>query len=328
MNNVERQYAFIQKITIVETGNEILPDNIISCDLVENSNMNGTMLMLTLNDAGGYYRDNLKVKFETEIEVTYGDQLNLNSDITIDKFVVIVPESNGKQFYIEAMQKDCYMMKKPSNYPVFFPNSTPKDILKRIVPDLKLDVDDINQHGFYHLNTGSSISRLIRSMARDYGCLAYYFRRTLCFKKIKPLLLGTAKFTFESGTNSENIAIKSFSINDREYMLKRLLDKKFIRWNTIDGMQESIGTNQDVTLITAGNKGALDNQKIAIIPTITIDTYGVSSLKPGVLSNVIIHMPYQDKVIDETLPEKQLIEMVTHHTQGNMYSCRIRLGIL
>lgn len=329
----DRQYTFIQKIAVVQADGkklDVLPDSVISCHIIENANMNGTQLILKLNDPSGQYRDNYNIKYLTELEITYGDVLNTErSEMAIDSFIVMLPTSENNQMKIEGLQKTCHQLKQPASRPRFFTNKTPNQIISALVPGIKLDIDNLGP-GTYHLNAGANTSRLIRNMARDYGCIAYYCRGTLYFKQISKLFNTTPLYTFESGNNKASLPIQRYTFIDEQYLYDRLLDRTFVQWDTENGMMYSSDSGDDrfgSVLVTTGTTTALDSQGKAIIPVMTLELFGLAQLVPGVLGNVVISVSQSEKVLDETHPEKQLLNKVVHYTKGCNYSCVIETGI-
>ncbi|MCG3884119.1 hypothetical protein I3271_05415 [Photobacterium leiognathi] len=329
----DRQYTFIQRIAVIDkSGNKthIAPDSVISADLTEHANMNGTILILELNDPATEYRDNLKIRYGTVLEITYGDVLNKNTELTIDKFFVLASPSEKQVLTLELIQLDCYNLKKPANQPQFFVDAEPSAILKKLVGSVPVIVDCPAIKGTYHLNAGGNASRLIRKMARDYGCLAYYSRGKFYFVSTSKAIAKDSKITLEYGNNEAKFPIQRYKINDRLFMYETILDKQFIRWETTAGMQKSINSGDDTNgtvVITAATEKALTNQGKTIIPTVTVDTAGFGDFKAGLSCALVLRINQAQKELDETLKERQLIEFVTHHAKGNQYLCRLGLGV-
>ncbi|MEC6832971.1 hypothetical protein VXS06_14485 [Photobacterium toruni] len=327
----DRQYTFIQRLAIVDkNGNKqyILPDSVISADITEHSNMNGTLLILKLNDPATEYRDNLKVKFGAILEVTYGCVINKNDDLVIDSFFIMPSQSENGTLTIEAIQVDCYKLKKPAQRPQFFVEQSPASILKQLIKNKPIVVDCPNGIGTYHLNVGGNASRLIRTMARDYGCLAYYSRGTFYFVSIKSAMDKKSNIILENGNANAKYPILNYKIHDSLFMFDSMLKRKFIRWSTTAGMEESTNSHDNGTvIITAANKPALTNQGRTIIPTATVDTAGYGGFKSGLSCQLVLRVNQAEKELDETLKERQLIDSVTHHVKGNQYICRLKLGV-
>ena len=232
MDNNKRQYILIQRIYLLLKDHKkapIVPDSVVSCDITEHANMAGTILLMTLNDSAGQFRDNLKLKYGSVIEVSYGDVLNDNGNMIIDNFVVLSAISAGKNLMLECIQQTCYELKQPAKLPRFFVDKPPSAILKALLNGVKLHIDCDNLSGTYHLNAGANASRLIRTMARDHGCLAYYLRNVFYFVDIKKAMATNSGITLESGNNKAKYPIQHYVINDKLYMFERILDKKFLQ---------------------------------------------------------------------------------------------------
>lgn len=324
---MSRSYPFVQHI-VVDGQKEILPDHVLSCSVIESGDMSGTKLLLQVSDRYAYYRDELGITEGTELEITCGDPDGRGDDIFIDTYVVMPPVAIDGMLKIEGFQKQCHQLKQPAREPQFFVDQAPDKILKALIPDAKIEADHFSQRGTYHLNPGASRSRLIRSMARDYGAMAFYSRGTFYFLNTDNLLSGQAELTIEHNNPMAEASIHSYQINDQTFMYRRVLNRRYVRWDTVAGLETSEGDPENGTvMITAPNPEALDNQADAVIPLLVAELLGNSLFAPGKVLNVILNLNSPEKVIDETMPEVQVINQVTHHQQNGRYHCRLELGV-
>lgn len=322
---MSRVYPLVQEIS-VDGQHGVLPDHVIECSIIENGDMSGTKLIMYLSDRNAYYRDDLGIRKDTEIELTYGDPEGRGDNIFIDTFTVMTPTAQGDVLKIEGFQKHCHLLKQPAQKAQFFVDQDPEKIIRALIPGVKLDVDSAKP-GTYHLNPGASPSRLIRNMARDYGAMAFYCRGTFYFKRLNALLSQQPAFTYEHQNPSAEVSINHYQICDKSYMYKRVLNRQYIRWDTVEGLQKDGDPQNGIVMVTAPTAEALDNQNQAVIPVLEVDMLGNSSFMPSLAVNVVLNLGDTEKVIDETLPEKQLISRVTHYQTGNRYLCRQELGV-
>lgn len=327
----EKEYVFIQRISIKQDNkiiNEILPDHVVNCAIIENANMDGTFISMLLLDPVAEYRDAMHVKNGTEIEVVYGDPRGAGDNIYIDSFIVMPPVATKGGFSVEGFQKTIHELKKPAKQARYFANRTPAQIIQLLMPAISYNIDTFSTTGTYHLNAGAKPSRLIRQMARDYGAIAYYCRGTFYFKRIDGLLNQKTAFTFEHDNPRAEVVIAQYDMSDLTYMYERLYKRKYIQWDTVSGMMASNGNTEFGTIpISTSGKHALDNQNKGVIPILTTSQFGNTDFKPGILIKVIFNLGVIDRVIDEALPENQIIDTVSHYQTRNSYICKTILGI-
>ncbi|UTM60424.1 hypothetical protein L4174_023865 (plasmid) [Photobacterium sp. CCB-ST2H9] len=322
-----RQFPLIQKVRVNE-GAFIVPDHIVRCSIIESADMSGTKLILELYDPVAAYRDELKIKEGTELEVTYGDPGGRGGDIFIDTFVVMPPKFEDNIFHVEGFQRTCHQLKQPVKTPTFFVEQTPEQILNRVLTGVKIECDTFNEYGTYHLNAGTSKSKLIRTMARDYGAIAYYSRGSIYFKSVPQLKKRKFELSFEHQNPDAEISISSFRLQDQTYMYDRLLNRMYARWDTEEGLQVArAGGENGFVMISPPFLSALDNQNITLIPVMWATTLGNTQIQPGLPCKVVFHLSNKERVIDEALPEKQYIQQVTHYQEGSRYLCLTGLGV-
>ncbi|GAL07929.1 tail length [Photobacterium aphoticum] len=158
--------------------------------------------------------------------------------------------------------------------------------------------------------------------------MVFYSRGTLYFKDITNLANQAPVMTFEHKNPQAAINMAKLNIINQSMMYQRTLNREYMQWDTVAGLTKSGKPDNGSVMITSGTAGALDNQNDAIIPMIDCELFGNSSFAPGIVVNVVLHLGIPDKVIDEAVPEVQIINRVTHHQLGSRYLCRVELGVL
>lgn len=332
MSNInDRSGVFIHKIEVIngtQAVGEIMFNHITDACIIENASMDGVLLIANIVDPNLEYRDKLKIGLNTILQVTYGDSNINNGELYIDRFVVMQHESMGGILNIQGFQETIHKLKRPANGPTFFTCRTPHEILARLMPNVTLNVDNFPV-GTYHITPGLKPSRLIRSMCRDYGAVAFYCRGTFFFKRLADLYSHESKFSFGYNDNTADIVINKYCISNQKFMYERILDRRYVQWDTVlglitSGKDRSFGT----VSITAGNDSSVYNQHQAIVPTLVADHAGIFSVKPGLCIDISILNPeLTDRPIDESIISKQFINSVTHYQKGTSYVCRTELGI-
>ncbi|MCR9488453.1 hypothetical protein [Vibrio alginolyticus] len=324
MSNQEREYFFVQKVTV--EGEDIFMPHVQSCAYIENASMEGVKLILTLMDQAGTYRDDYNLEEGQEIEITFAEPGGRGDEIWIETFVVAKPEAKEGLLVINGFAKSTHALKQPALKPRFFSQKQPKDILSQLLPGLKVDADTFERGGTYHLLPGVPPARLIRSMARDYGAACFISRGTIYFKALKRLTMAE-DFKIEYGNPNADYSFSRYVMLGERYLDQRLLNKSYVSWDTVEGMKTAVnGSSGAKVLVSVEQRKALNNQHIAIIPLLDVELVGNSKLAPLQVGTVLFHKKMPQDQLNEALPEKMLINSVTHYEEGNRYLCRVELG--
>lgn len=319
-----RDYFLVQKVEV--GGQEVLMEHVHSCAYIENASMEGVKLILEVQDAIGQYRDDYGIKEGAEIEVTLADPLGRGDDIWIETFTVLKPESKEGMLTVNGFSKDIHALKQPATSPMFFNGKQPKEILAALCPNLKVDAPSFEKSGTYHLNAGGTPARLIRSMARDYGSVCFVARGTIYLKPLKTMSL-SPEMTIENGNPNAEYSFSRFTMIGEKSLYERILNKSYVSWDTVEGMQSAVnGSSGAPTLISVEQAKALNNQHVGIVPLLDVELNGNSKLIPAMPIAVLFHKQMPVNELDESLPEVQVINSVTHYQQGNRYLCRVELG--
>lgn len=320
---MSKEYFLVQSVKV--NGNDVLVEHVSELAYIEVASMDGNKLVMNVQDQAGIYRDNYELRIGAEVEITFADVNERGDSVWIERFIVARAPVKDGLLEVEAFQKDAKNLKEPSVKVRFFVEMQPKDILSELLPHLKIDCDTFEKGATYHLNAGGTKSRLIRSMARDYGAVCFICRGTLYFKSLKQLAMTEAfKLEHSNPENAEH-SIARYSIIGEEDLFKRVLNRNYATWDTVTGMSES-GTGP-ATLISVNQIKALNNQSIGIIPVIDVELTGHTQFKPIAVCSVILHKQLPQSEVDESMPELQIINRVTHYQKGNRYQCRIELGV-
>ncbi len=322
---MSKSYFLVQKITV--NGEDVILEHMRSCTYIEPASMEGVKIILELVDHVGLYRDDYGMQEGAEIEVTFADIYEQGDESWIQKFIIAAPVSADGILTVNGFGKDTHALKTPADVPRFFTNKQPKEILAALLPSLKVDSDSFEQGATYHLNAGGTPSRLIRSMARDYGALCFICRGTVYFKSIRNLAM-TEAFTLEEGNPLAEIGIAHYQLIGERALYERVLNRSYIRWDTVTGMETAKrGTSGARTLISVPQAKALSNQHLAIVPVLDIELTGNTEFMPAKVCSVLFHKQHPETELDETLPERQIINQVAHYQRGDRYQCRLELGI-
>ncbi len=298
-----------------------------ACTYIEPASMEGVKIILELADHVGLYRDDYGMQEGAEIEVTFADIDESGNQTWIERFIITTPTSKEGVLTVNGFGKDTHRLKTPAITPRFFVNKQPKDILAALLPSLKVSADNFEQGATYHLNAGGTPARLIRSMARDFGSLCFICRGTVYFKSIRKLAM-SEEFTLESGNPTAEMTMAHYQLIGERALYERMLNRDYVRWDTVAGLETARnGSSGARTLISVPQAKALNNQHIALIPVLDVELAGNTLFMPAKVCSVLFHKYLPETELDETLPEKQIINQVAHYQRGNRYQCRLELGV-
>ncbi|WP_432773931.1 hypothetical protein [Vibrio parahaemolyticus] len=320
---MSKEYFLVQKV--VTNGEEINIEHVHMFAYIESGSMDGNKLIMDVMDQAAIYRDNFKIQKGSILNVTLADTTSRGDQVWIENFVVGKATSENGELKIEAFHQDAHLLKEQVIKPRFFVNKQPREILAELLPHLKLECDMFDKGATYHLNAGGTKSRLIRIMARDYGAMAFINRGTMYFKSIKNITM-TEQFKLEySNPDKADYSIARYSIIGEEALFERVLNRNYIAWDTVQGMQSA--GNGPAVVISVNQAKALKNQRVSIIPVLDVELTGNTQFKPMCVCSVLFHKQLPVNELDESLPEKQIINQVVHYQSGNRYQCRLELGV-
>lgn len=321
-----REYLFLQKVvTNGDLNKSVLIEHVKSFAFIESGSADGNKIIMRLLDSAALYRDDFGIKKDAELTVSLADLHGKGDQSWTEKFIISKASTIDGLYEVEGFEKNCHQLKKPVDKPRFFTKMQPRDILKELLPDLRIESDNFERGATYHLNSGGTKARLIRSMARDFGSMFFISRGVVHFKSIKNLTM-EKEFTLEhSNPTQADHSIANYQIIGEESMFERVLNREYVGWDVVDGIQKA-GTGAKVHVSVPQAK-ALKNQCVGFIPVLDVELNGNTKFMPGKVCEVLFHKQVPAQELDETLPDKQVMTQVVHYQSGNRYQCRIDLGV-
>ncbi|UTZ44586.1 hypothetical protein [Vibrio campbellii] len=320
---MNKEYFLVQKVTVHDE--EMLVDHIKEFAFIENGSMDGNKLLMKVLDSAAVYRDDFGIKRGTQITVTLADWNNKGDQVWIERFIVAKASLVNGFFEIEGFEKTIHQLKQQVDTPRFFVNKQPREILAELVPNLKLNCDEFDRGTTYHLNSGGTKSRLIRAMARDYGAMCFISRGVVHFKSIKNLPMAKDFKLEHSNPLKAEHTIAHYQIIGEEGLFERVLNREYVDWNIVEGIQK-YGSGAKV-MVSVPQAKALKNQNVSIIPILDVELNGFTTFMPMKVCEVLFHKQIAAQELDESLPERQIINQVVHYQSENKYQCRLELGV-
>lgn len=324
---MRRDSPFLQSLKV--DGREIPLGRVINYSYIESLDLSYPGVIIEIRDVDSFIRDDMGLKKGSIIETEMGDVNGVGDRFFSERFVVgPFPIKNGV-ITVEAFQESVHRLKQPAVRPIYFANKTPAQVLKRLLPELRVECS-INTLGTYHLDVGGSASRLLRSMERDLGAAIWVNRGVVHCHKLDRVM--EAKPLLKMGLNTqqaEAVITTHRRVNDQA-IFERQQKKQYCSWSIDKGISRS-NTNADrapVMLSYPQSQQLLDNQSLYVQTVMEFETVGNSDFAPSVMLDFELIKLSATGEIDESIGSKLTIEKVTHFEQAEKYLNLIFVGEL
>ncbi|MGL4901218.1 MAG: hypothetical protein ACRCZA_05710 [Shewanella sp.] len=316
---------FLQSMKIKDQ--DVGTHSVSSITYIERLNMTCPKLMLVLIDRDKAFQDEMEIADGVEIELALGDVDARGQALFKDKFVIGSTWSEGGKLHIEALQADIFRIKQAEPKPLFFSDKTPQQILSKVFSGLKLEVDRFELKRTYHVNSGSTIAKMLLQMCTDYGAAMWLCRGTLYMKKLTPKMKGKEGYRFEFlRNNSDNPLIQSY---DKHYAKTAQVDSTIrarFGWSITKGLLKSDATNAPLTYCPNVPEPQLKLGNVFVANVLNCTMAGNGDFEPFQSVELEIHRMTQEQLLDESVDKDQLIVGVRHYQQGMKFISVVELG--
>ena len=331
MQPIAQEDFLIQKVTLLKNDQ---PEGVFDLSFlkeatfVESIDLSGPRLVMTFDDQHSIIRDYFKTQERDVIEVRLSDiWLRDGFDKTI-QFVIWTMPVSGNMVTLNCMQRNVDALKRPARDTIIFTRKTADIVLRRLAPGLRYDIGAYPATEDYHLLPGERPTRLLRQIAAEKGCLCFWKRGTLVFKKLTELLKNAAAHTYEHGEPNVNDQIIKFARPNARSVIADRIDRNVIGWDMVNGVVRSAKkTTKPPEWVSVFRPVTLSNLLAVPYPAIDILVKGNGALTPGEALALKWHMDKIDAPIDESLPVKVVIGTVAHYYAGQKYYCEVK-GVL
>lgn len=320
------QRFFFQRMQA--NGNEVPIQSIARGVYIEHVNLDGPQLILLLNDTDSALRDDVKLVDGAKLTVKMGDP-NARGDTYFSvNFVVVGVSPESTQIRVEALEAGVHAIKQPATKPLAFINQKPADILKALFPGYKINAE-FKDKLTYHVTTGATASSVLRLMERDLGAAIWVSRgvvNCIPYNKLAGQKDGYPIFEYQNQASKHPIFAHAPA--HQAEASKRVARRHYMSWDTVAGLQKG-ASNQDAppSYVPAVPAAALDNLSSHLVPTLLCDMPGNGLYCAGMTVGVRLHRYNNDRVIDESLPLKQAILVVSHIQEFSTYKCKVTTGV-
>lgn len=319
----------MESLFIQEIKNESQPlplALLVSATLIESVKLNTPKLILKFADQDNDITDTFGVACNVELKVTFGDVSVEDGDSYIDQFIVVSPpKKSGDILLVEALQKDVYELKMYLNQPLFFVDSSPKQIFSKLVPSKKVNIVGVSGRGTFHINNGTTPSQMLAQMAKELAAIVFYCRGEFFVISYDQLKRQAKSLTYEyNNPRAENI-ISALATPFSNNLIERKIVKDYQLWDENLGVVACGSDARKHSLVNVG-QDRLKNLNTMLLPVMTGQCVGTTSIKPAMTLGFLLHRFNNERLINESLPDEQIIMELTHHQQGFKYICQMTTG--
>jgi len=328
----ELQQLFFQKITV--NGTEIPIYNLDSGTYIEGINLEGPLLILNFYDVDGTLRDNYGLVDGAVLSVKMGDPNGRGDAYFTTDFVVGHPIVQGDRLRVEAIEKQVYALKQPVKTAMFFNGDKIADILAELFAGYKISIasnaTSMKNKLYQHVTAGSTPAAMLRKVCRDLGAAIWVARGTVYCAPLT--MLGNQEKDYPvleyQGQKTDHPIYAYQAIHVAE-AAARQATKCYISWDIVNGMQKSTA-NPDAPpqILPQVPLEALNNLHVHVVPCMLADMLGNGSYTAGMTIGVRLNRFSENAVLDESMPARQLITLVSHIGDKKSYKCKVTTGVI
>lgn len=326
-----QQQLFFQSVSV--NGKNIPIGNIDGGTYIESLNMEGPILILNIYDVDSSLRDDYKLVDGAILSVKMGDVRGRGDAYFTTDFVVGHPIVKGDKLRIEAIEKQVYKLKQLVSTPMFFNGVRVSEMLAELFPGYTVKVADdasMKQRISHHVTTGSTPAAMLRKVCRDMGCAIWVARGAVYCSPLT--MLGNQEKGYpilEYQAQKSNHPIFAYQAIHVEEAASRQAKRCYMSWDPVNGMQKSTA-HPDAPRKFLPNipQESLNNLHIHVVPRMLADLLGNGTYTAGMTVGVRLNRFSQGAVLDESMPARQLITVVSHTVGRDSYKCKVTTGVV
>ncbi|MCX4030477.1 hypothetical protein [Spartinivicinus marinus] len=304
---------------------------LIEAVYIETLDLSGPKLILKLNDREAIFRDDLGIRpFET-LTVTLADPYRRDELDTIEHFVILtMPMDAESVLTLNCLSEVIFQLKMPATQARFFVGEAPETVVKFLVNHTAINTSAFPAIEDYHLLPGMRPSRLLKQIARETAAVIHYQRQQFTFKPISALLKKTALISYHYDDARQQNQILSFKKTNADPLIQSFTQRQFTGWHLAQGILNSSNANttdsSTVPRELAGFKSpiTLANLNTLLTPTLEFTCLGNGALQAGITLQLAFNRNHTELPIDESLPDKVIIQSVAHRYSAQKYQCRVK----
>ena len=327
----------IQKIVWIGTGEEIDTSFMREATYTETIDLSGPRLSILFDDPDSILTDSewFKIQIGDVLEVTFEDPIFRARMDTKLRFVILTMPKDGGRLTFHCFQEDVYKLKMPHDRARLFGKSTPREIIKELVPGIAAgliedQIDNFPAVERYHLLPGMRPSLLIRQLAKEQGALAFFSRNKFYFKTLMDLRDEVEERVYYEYNNpmGENQIVTMDVMNVDQVVADRII-RRYMGWHIEGGIRAGERVYWDAPLEFTGisHKITLSNMVKFALPLLDLTMIGDGRLEAGFPLEFGWHLDDTKRPFDESLPDAGVVGVASHYCTGDQYNCRVKIVI-
>jgi len=325
MSDQEQEPYYIQSLTVDDR--EIPIDSVYSSTYIENITMEGSKLILKLDDLAGFIKDDLGCAVGSVVTVHFSPaQTNANFK---ESFVVLSMPNDAGHLVLNCEQSQSNVLKQRVIKQLFIHNNLPNDALKILAGGLSINGSIDGAECSYSVNIGSTHNRMITSLGNDHACAIWVMRGALHVASYATLESDRPVITLSDEVVTPFTArILDIKYTDYSYSYDRTLNKKYCGWSitggAITGGNDS-GVPQIMEAVTAKH---LANRIKYLLPLAELTIGGNDDIKVGDVVQLAMSRQFEEDETLEALPKNVIVMRACHHYMEGVFKTLLIVGVV
>lgn len=322
------------KMTHDTSGEDIDIGFLVSGTYVESIDLSGPKLILVFKDRDAYIVHHLRLKEYDEISVSLSDEWNGDDGVTFrETFVVLTckPQPDGT-IAVNAISKTVFKLKGMADKTRVFSGRGVQEVVAAYAGNLQRDMGQFAVVQNYHVIAGERPTVMLRQLADEHGAHAWIARGTFHLRKFAELFKQAPAITFHHAVLNEPYSILSYTRPSKQMSLEESKLRSFTGWDEVRGRVKTSTSTPALakakTLPPAmtgiASPYVLGNAPVTKKPVIDFLTHGTLKLTAGMVLKLMWHTPDPENPLDEGMPDKIVVESVSHWYSTQKYYCRVK----
>lgn len=320
------QHRFFQELKI--NGQEAPIFNLVRGVYIEDTNLDGPQLILTLNDLDSTMRDGMRLVSGATLELAMGDVNGRGRAYFKSTFIVVSIKPDGRRLRVEALEAGIFALKQPAPKPRFFIGVRVADMLADLFPGYKIQTTFTTRKVTHHITASATPGSVLKKMERDLGAAIWVARGTVyCIPRN---MLGGQKDGYpvlEYQAQRTAHPILGYKPLYEAPNAEREVQRNYMSWDTVAGLMVSqVNPEAPRRFVPGATLDELDGMGANTVPALVCDMPGNGTYMAGMTVGIRLHRINRGYVLDESLPAKQVIMTVSHIDENNEYRCKLTTG--
>lgn len=296
---------------------------------VETIDLSGPRLMLKFRDPEELYREVYGFTEGGQLSVTLSDAFGQDEINHIESFTILTLTADENDVLsINALSSVIHGLKQPAAQARYFVQRSNTSILQSLVAGVGIQAASCPLVEDYHLNPAARPSRLIRTMAREQGCHAFYRRGELVYKQLETLLQARPVYEYHYNDNRAPYQLFSYRKISPQTMIGDRMNRNYRGWHIEKGeLLAQPGKSHAPESTGLTSKLTLDNMGKVSVPVLDLYMAGNGGLQAGASIELVWNRADLENPISENMPTKVVIGTVAHRYTAQQYHCRVK-GVL